>query len=61
MTHVLEWRWSDEPDQWRYDSHVQDSFSNPQQLADAKNANPARVPNSQTRAYAIWRVRRIEE
>jgi hypothetical protein len=53
---ILEWRWSDE-DKWRYDSHIQDSFQNPQQLADRQNEVCSRRPIPGGKAYQIWRVR----
>ena len=57
MTCILEWRWSDELN-WRYDSHIQDTFNNPQQLSDKKNANPAYVQNNATNVHQIWRIRK---
>jgi hypothetical protein len=58
MPHILEWRWSDETN-WRYDSHIQDSFNNPQQLADSRNASAQPIPGG--KAYPVWRIRKISQ
>ena len=55
--YILEWRWSHETD-WRYDSYIQESFYNLQQLADGMNELSKSNSIQGSKEYKIWRIRK---